>query len=1166
MRYVIALVLPLVGIMLVSSLFVPPLAQTSSITKEVNFIQSDSLPGEYNDVADTMSGTLNPVLIQHIGTAAGTPTYFTGRTDVTPSISAEAFLPAGSVGNLYSADCTGGHFLVGTGGSTSFASAEGTISLWLKFDVTAPNGRFWGQHADLETRWSSNRLVLDWGSDTTLQGTKSDWLINHWYFIAITWNQGTNTLAIYWGDEENQPTEDASTASWTGTIVGLLSENNIMSSRASTSYRVDGHVDDFRYYTLERELGELQTDYKTSLTGSESGLSHYYRFENSLEDSSGGAALISSGSYSFSRDVITGDNGWKAEQVEIQIRNLEQLCALYGSFESGAPGTNVDWFGDGAFYAEGWRARREYIYTPGRQRTIFTTTAPRYLVIENEGYEVTSPNGYRHYNGTTIYWYQVVDNAQNDTQFEFSMNYLYQRGPIGYNYTGNFEFGFEILNGSTILWNWSLDPTNISQRGIWYNTGSLLVDLPQVPSTFEVRAILRVHTFDSYVQIAENDLDLDGDSANGMYVSFLMDDVSLTALEKPSPDDVDLEVHFDELGNVPIHGESGIGSILLNHSYWEQASIPCSFTSNTTISFEYAANVQRMTRFFNSSYSTSLDNEGVAYDVELGRSVNLHLFTYIQSYSEARDIGFKIHYPHDWYNPIVVDPFGNNVTSQLIIGTNFAEIPSGIASLVGWWSVRLSGPNYVSSVSIQAQRATSLVWEDATICRSGDRVRCVGTIGHDSELTGDISDFEFNWYQPTGGVWWSETLDEFNDSAITTEGTTLGPYNASIGMWSVTLSWSNGTEVAYDFASFELRHELIVFAQTPSIEIEPGDEFTAAIFIYDQDNGNPILDGASAVGNWTTGDISFSPNLAKGWWEADFNSSAIGTGDFVLMVIVTMPYYEVGTCSINVNIPAAESLFIITLRASLFGALAVFALFVVISISRHFYEKASTSRNLALLSLKGRIEDSRTLIGVLVIHRSIGLPIYSRIIKGGFQESILSSFITALSQFRAEFSWDEPRWTAIPITEVITAVQTEVLICAMITVETSSERQKRQLEAFGKDIGALYDLDNGEMKKIVNNRTLDESIDPIFDSHFDGALFDRYIGVNDSLPKHLEPVKTAMMGMDLEHGVSPEAIIKAMIPLGYSDRKSHILVLEAIDGNYLIAAERVNPSRDESEG
>jgi len=1151
------------GILLVPVLSPYP---SSLLTNSPELLPSGQIEGaqvESASIVDTQTGILNPVSIEHNAASAGPTTYTYERTDVTPTPSSELLIPAGPVGNLRSADCTGGYFLVGSGGSTSFASAAGTISLWLKFDTAGPNGRFWGQEGDFETRWSSNRLVLDWGTDTALTGTKSSWLADHWYFIAITWDQATNTLAIYWGDEENQPVMDASTSSWTSYVTGRLSQNNIMCSRGTTSFHVDGHVDDFRYYTVQRNIDEISSDYNISLTGSEVDLAHYYRFEDLLDDSVGSSNLVASGSYSFSKDVFSGDEGWKAEHIEVNVRNLEQLYALYGSFDTGVPGTAADWTGDAAYYPSGWRARRQIVDQLDIQRVSYNMSSPNYIVLENEGYDTTL--AYRHYNGTRIYWYQDIDNSQQNELFELSMKYLYRRGPIGANYRGILDFSFQILNGTSILWNFSIDPTNITEHEIWNEINSAVVEVPEGLSTFQVRVCLSVNTSSSYVEIPYDDPDLNNLTENGRFITLWLDDVSLTAFQKPDPEYVDLQIHFDLYGDLDIIGENGIGSVILNCNYLTRAFIPFSFSSNTTVSFEYLVRMSKMTKFYNSSYSTSLENLGVSYEIELGQSGNLFFYTYLKSYSEVGDIGFTVHYPHDWFNPIVEDPFGNDITTQLVIGTDYVEIPVGIANLVGWWNVHLSGPNYVSSISTQVKKPASQNWQDESVFNSGDRVRCSATIGYQSELITYVSSVDINWYLPSGGLWWSDPITDSNVTMVETNGTTLGPYNASIGVWMVTLSWCNGTEVAYGFASFEVRHQLTVFAQTPNIDIEPGDSFTAAIFIYDQDNGNPILEGASVVGNWSIGDVSFSPNLAKGWWEADFNSSTIGTGNFVLTVVVSMPYFEIGNCSISVNIPIAESLFIITVRASLFGALAVFALFVVITISRRFYVKASTNRNLALLSLKGRLEDARTLIGVLVIHRSIGLPIYSHIIKGGFQESILSSFITALSQFRAEFSWDEPRWTAIPITEVITAVQTEVLICAMITVETSSERQKKQLEAFGRDIGGLYDLDNGEMKKIVNNRDLDESIDPIFDSHFDGALFNRYIGVNDPLPKHLEPVRTAMMGMDLEHGVSPEALIKAMILLGYSDRKSHNLVLEAIDSNYLLAAERTSASQAESE-
>jgi hypothetical protein len=216
-----------------------------------------------------------------------------------------------------------------------------------------------------------------------------------------------------------------------------------------------------------------------------------------------------------------------------------------------------------------------------------------------------------------------------------------------------------------------------------------------------------------------------------------------------------------------------------------------------------------------------------------------------------------------------------------------------------------------------------------------------------------------------------------------------------------------------------------------------------------------------------------------------------------------------------------------------------------------------------LLGLKSRLEDARNLISLLVIHRNVGLPVYSRVIKGGFEESMISSFIAAITQFRAEFSWDEPIWSAIPITEVITAVQTEVLICAIVTVEPASEPQRKQLEAFGRDVGGLYDHEDDTIRKMFHTPELSEvfmrAFGPIFDSYFDGALLARYVGVRKNLPEHLAPVAEVIHSMSIDYGVTPEAMIKSVILLGHSELSAYDMVLEAIDGGFLIAAERGLP-------
>jgi hypothetical protein len=1122
---------------------------------------TSSTPAAYEP--DPLTGILDPVTVQHVAVPSGPTIYTTAGTDITKHPTGEAWLPAGAVGNLRSASCDGGYFLVGAGGSADFASHAGTISLWIKWDETAPNGRFWGQDGNFETRWSSGRLVLDWGGDGNLQGTKSDWVVGHWYFLAITWNETSNDLTIYWGDENTLPSHDASTTTWFSTVLGLHTQNNIMNSAGRTTAQVLGHVDDFRYYDTERGIEDIQNDYMMVLAGGEPGLVHYYEFEDDLTDSAGGADLVSSGSTEFSRDVFSGDSEWVASQVAVNVRNLQMLYAKNGTFDSGVAGTNVDWIGDGFYHPDGWRARREYIYTPGRQRSAYVATGNPYITIENEGYEVSSPDGFRHYNGTAIYWYQLIDNTELREDFVFNMDYLYLHGPIGNNYSGNFEFRVEVLNGASVLWNWTVDPTNLTGRGQWLSTGPLPVTIEGAPSVLEMRIALEVSTAGTYVQIMDGDPELNGDSMNGQYVSFMIDDVSLAGSEAPSFESVSLVASNAEAGVAEVVGAAGIGSARLNHSYWNLVVIPIELSSNATVSFEFSCEVTRMHRFRNSSASAGPDSEGVAFSVAINEQSEMSLLTYVQSSPEATDLSLVVYHPSDWEPSVVLNPFETDVTGSCVCHSGFIQIPAGLVDSVGWWRFLFSSPNYVQDIRTEVQKETSGMWEDESLFRSNERIRTAAVLGTDTGYISGLDNVEMRTYDPSGALWASEVLDATNSSWMRSSGTTIGPINASVGLWTTTVSWLNSSEVAFGLCTFEVHHGTTVFAHTPNVEVKDGREFTAAIHIYDQDNGIAILSGAEVVANFSSYDVVFSPNLAQGWWEATFNTSGLVSGEYSIQVNVTIAYYETQACFINLTIPEAESGVAVAFRAGVLGAMFLFLGFLAVTYGRRLYMSVAAKRNLELLVMKSRLEDAKNLIGLLVIQRIVGLSVYSKILKGAFEESILSSFISAISHFRSEFSMTEPKWKAIPITEAIIAVQTEQLICALITVDPASTRIRDRLEEFGRAIGTLYDNneDITKPKALTSEYTSSVSrvLEPLFDRYFDGALLVKYVGARKTLPNRLKPVAEALSGTDMNYGVLPESLIRSLVMLGYSERRSYTLVLEAVDGGHLIRPEGALP-------
>ncbi|MHA2302735.1 MAG: hypothetical protein ACXACD_17450, partial [Candidatus Thorarchaeota archaeon] len=847
---------------------------------------------------DVQHGVFDPVDIWHTGTAHGFTQYQSGRTDVEPNPSTEVWLPAGAPETYYSAECyDSGFFLIGPGGAVDFGSQAGTLSWWGKWDVTAPHGRWWGQHGNFELRWSSGRIVLDWGTDTTLTGIKSDWVPDQWYFFAITWNETSDFLAFYWGDELTMPQLDAS-ITWTSTVVGLHIQNDIMNSIRRTAY-VDGHIDEFRYYDVQRTLVDFRSDYQERLQGTEPGLSHYYMFENDLADAAGGIDLVASGGYTFSPDVFSRLDGWQAEQLEINVMNLRHLYALNGTFESGLPGVNEDWYGDGAYYPSGWLAQRETSNLSGRQRASYD--AAEFVMVENEGYFITGTNVSRHYNDTRIFWYQNVSNSRLNELFAFEMNYLYQNGPIGENFTGIFHLRFEVLDGSSVLWNWSTDLVSLEQRQVWNGTGSLPVNMPGAPPTFQIRVMLQIMTSGAYVDIPENDVDLDGDSTNAMFISVLVDDISLVGATRPSCESVGLNVSTAETGPAGVLGSDGTGLAFLNYDSWNRTSIPISFSSNTSVTFDYSAKVSKMKKFHYSLSSSSLDQVGVAYKVESGQSVNLTIFTYFSSYPEAEELGLTMFHPDTWENASIEDPFGDDDPGPVGKGTGYIEIPAGAIDSVGWWIVRMQGPNYAKEIRTQKYLLSGPGWIDEAVFRTGDQIRCQVVVGTSSDYPSRVMSLESVFYLPSNEFWAEAYMSNVTGHILTSESFTFGSYNATVGEWIVSAFWENGSAVAFRHVHLEVYHRLTMFAHSPSIERNLGENFTAAVYIRDQETGEPILNGdAIVVGNWSGGPAVFSPNLAKGWWEADFNTSQIGVGLWVIAINATIPYYEAANCTIDI--------------------------------------------------------------------------------------------------------------------------------------------------------------------------------------------------------------------------------------------------------------------------
>jgi len=233
--------------------------------------------------------------------------------------------------NTHSLDATGGYMIIG-GGTPDWGSAMGTISFWVKMDFFV-RGRFWGQHGDMETRWSGTNLVLDWGAADSMTSAYS-FSANTWYFVAIVWDENDDSLFLYVGDENNAPIQDSNSlnGTWINTTPSPI-ENRFLNGLGGYE-PVDGHGDDLRYWNTDRSLTEIQSDYNIELVGSEPNLRSYFKLNNNFNDigpdNNDGSG---SGSYSFSSDVAFDEP--PTENIRVDAWNGATWQNLFTDLTSG---------------------------------------------------------------------------------------------------------------------------------------------------------------------------------------------------------------------------------------------------------------------------------------------------------------------------------------------------------------------------------------------------------------------------------------------------------------------------------------------------------------------------------------------------------------------------------------------------------------------------------------------------------------------------------------------------------------------------------------------------------------------------------------------------------------------------------------------------------------
>ncbi|MFW9961479.1 MAG: hypothetical protein ACFFDV_10690, partial [Candidatus Thorarchaeota archaeon] len=605
--------------------------------------------------------------------------------------------------------------------------------------------------------------------------------------------------------------------------------------------------------------------------------------------------------YDLPLDVV---HNWIADEAEVLVWNLQKLYAVNGSFDEGIPGINAYPNGSVVYHPLGWDANSTDTdtYADDVQIATYDSSGRKFVVVESQGGKV-GQTSYAHVAGTRIVWSQFVQNTPYTEDFQLSFDYSYIRGPIDgptglTPVVGNCSLALFI--DGVVVWNMSL--LLLSQRGVWYSLKNNPITISGVPSSFTLELGLVI---DETLLLNYKTADYDGDPGhlpdgvgNAAYITVYLDDVSFTKAVPPTPQEVQLEFGTGGV-STPVTGTSGLYSAsLVNTSFWLTSPVSIALTSNTSVSFDYVTRLFSH-RFTNSNWRTDISSIGVSYTVNHGFSLSLTFYAYVGYLGNYEEPEMIITYPIDWENITVSDPFLSDLTGNCTIESGGLSVPTSIIDRLGWWEIKLESPNYAISIDPQISDSS---WRDENIFRIGNTTRANITIGTATQIIEFLTNVNVTWFKPLDIVWVSELISGGSSGQIYSSSQTFASGSSPAGEWWVEVYWTNGTEVAYDRASFQVHHSANLLAEHNQITTDAGLTITGIVRYTDGDTGAYLMDtSATLEGNWSISLIPFAPNSIQNWWEADFDTSITGAGDFTILVTATREYYDDASCIITVH-------------------------------------------------------------------------------------------------------------------------------------------------------------------------------------------------------------------------------------------------------------------------
>ncbi|MHA1943072.1 MAG: hypothetical protein ACW96M_01620, partial [Candidatus Thorarchaeota archaeon] len=384
----------------------------------------------------------------------------------------------------------------------------------------------------------------------------------------------------------------------------------------------------------------------------------------------------------------------------------------------------------------------------------------------------------------------------------------------------------------------------------------------------------------------------------------------------------------------------------------------------------------------------------------------------------------------------------------------------------------------------------------------------------------------------------------------------------AIGSWSLTIS-ANKTNhhLATKQFLFTVEEVPVSIQVLQGLQGPEGFVTTLMVNITERDSGN------SVIGATVFYDIRASDGTPHGG-RVSMDESSPG----IYVASLDMPpangifYIEISCEALNFALEEPFSMqlqpgrdittmLIISVRQYSFIYIGIGALAIGL-VYRRSARKRRIQQNKITLAIKKRFDDVRSLLGVIVIHKDSGLPVYSKILRDGLEEAVISAFITAVTSFRNEFDIESTGgdWGLIPISDIVRVVSTEKLVCAFITTTNPSANQRELMIQFAKKVGFIFDDSLGDLPIVVLDNHTTLQFDALFDDTLDGALLRTY-KLDDA--KKLPTSTCADERIARKHGeeCKLEELASEIAACGVEEGRVYQAIMKALDNQYLVTTE-----------